>query len=983
MQSVSEFWQRLVDVQLLGPQEAETLKRAAADSGVAQDIDAVARWLIVQKKITRYQATGCLTGAYTSFGWGEFILLEPIDAGIFQYQLRAKHIPTGQPVILLELNKRKLGEDGQLSGILQACGQLYSLEPDHFFAPREIILHEGVVRAIFDDPGGTPLASILAGGTRLSVSQAAAIAAPVAEGLAQLHASGLFHGGICPQTIWIPRKGAAQIVLMPPWLSAGPMRGALDASMAHYAAPELQATNQQTTSAADLYALGCTLFEMLCGQTPFSGNESIEHKMRRHAEEPIAPLGARGIPRQMDQIVRYLMAKDIQVRYGSGLTVNEALQPLIEAGDRPKQRAMSAALKNYLQIASTRRSAALDQWRSAWDVDRQPLPVASDQTPHSTNLNSDSHTSRRPSTPQSGAAEPSSEASQAARVITLAGDADASIPHAHSVKSSSRLSVVIGLSLLAAISIGLVMALLSDRARDNAFDPIVENGTSSKSPPTMVAGEDSSSPFGETTPLAVKPEETPDDGKSLWASPTEGKRPRLRYLAPGPQMVLMARLSRVGQGPWDAVLRGSGLKITDLNTDIQTTTGFSIDEIDRLDIGLYERGGRIETVQVVHLLKNYPLEQFLQRWQNDATQSYAGEAMYLKNNRCYYQPVGRHDVFSIGKRNDIEQIIDWLGEETTLDSQRVADTERGNTPLASLVRAADVDRDVNLFFNANFVRSSRDRLYAGPLQPLHGATSWCLGPGENIQAGLLSLHLDKTFFCELELFCSRDKRPRLVAEEIYERLQQAPALLNQHLLRQNISPYSQATLALVPDMLRALVRYTRHDEDQPQGMRAILHTHLPTTAAAHLALAGELLLWETTRPQAVDFPEEPFSLEERLARPTTLRFGRDNLLQAVTQLSQEIGLAIELKGTDLEQEGITQNQSFGINMEDKPAKEILVEILRLANPIKNAQLSSPEQKLVYIVKTGLPGQDPVLWITTRTAARQREDTIPGIFVDGK
>ena len=983
MQSVSEFWQRLVDAQLLGDQEAETLKRAAANSGVAQDIDAVARWLIVQKKITRYQATGCLTGNYTSFRWGEFMLLEPIDAGIFQYQLRAKHIPTGHSVILLELNKRKFGEDGQLSGILQACGQLFALESTPFFAPREIILHEGVVRAILEDPGGAPLASILSGGTRLSVSQAAAIAAPVAEGLAQLHAVGLFHGGICPQSIWIPRKGAPQIVLIPPWLSAGPMRGSLDVTMANYAAPEVQAANHQATSAADLYALGCTLFEMLCGQTPFAGNESVAQKMHRHAEEPIAPLVSQGIPSQMDQIVRYLMAKDPQVRYSSGWTVNEALQPLIEAGDRPKQRSMNEALKNYLQIASTRRLAALAQLRSAWDVDRQTLPVAFDQTSHPINLNSDSHTFSRPSTPQSGAAEPSSEASQAARVITIAGGADSSTSHARSVKSGSRLSVVISLSLLAAIAVGLVISLLFQPTRDNAFDPIVENRETSKSPSTMIAGEDSSPSIDETIPSPIRPKETPDDGKSLWASPTEGKRPQLRYLAPGPQMVLMVRLSRIEQGPWDAVLRGGGLKITDLNTDIQSTTGFSIDEIDRLDIGLYERGGRIEIVQVVHLLKNYPHDQFLQRWKTDSTERYAGETLYRKQKRYYYQPAGKHNVFSIGKRSDIEQIIDWLDEETTLDSQRVTGTEGGNTPLASLLGAADVDRDVNLFFNTNFIRSSRDSLYAGTLQPLHGAISWCLGPGENIQAGLLSLHIDKTFFYELELFCNRDKRPRLVAEEVYKRLQQTPALLNQHLLSQNISPYSQATLALVPDMLRALVRYTRHNEAQPQGMRATLRAHLPATAGAHLALAGELLLWETTRPQAVDFPEESFSLEERLARPTTLRFGRDNLLQAVTQLSQEIGLAIELKGADLEQEGITQNQSFGINMEDKPAKEILVEILRLANPIKNTQLSSPEQKLVYIVKMGLPGQDPVLWVTTRAAARQREDTIPGIFVDGK
>ena len=71
-------------------------------------------------------------------------------------------------------------------------------------------------------------------------------------------------------------------------------------------------------------------------------------------------------------------------------------------------------------------------------------------------------------------------------------------------------------------------------------------------------------------------------------------------------------------------------------------------------------------------------------------------------------------------------------------------------------------------------------------------------------------------------------------------------------------------------------------------------------------------------------------------------------------------------------------------MKKKPAQEILVEILRLTNPRKNvAKLSDPEQKLIYVVKIGRPGQDPVLWITTRTAALKRGDTIPTIFVDDK
>ena len=119
----------------------------------------------------------------------------------------------------------------------------------------------------------------------------------------------------------------------------------------------------------------------------------------------------------------------------------------------------------------------------------------------------------------------------------------------------------------------------------------------------------------------------------------------------------------------------------------------------------------------------------------------------------------KDNIFCVANLGHIEQIIDWLGEETTLDNQRVDILDGSPQPLAALAHTADVDRDVNLLFNTNFIRSSRDSLYPPRLQPLHAAITWFLGPGENIQAGLLSLNLSESFFCELQLFCARDKQP--------------------------------------------------------------------------------------------------------------------------------------------------------------------------------------------------------------------------------
>ena len=132
MQSVSSFWQRLIESQLLGPAEAENLQAAFATTGLKQDANTLAEWLIAQKRISRYQATGCLTGAYTSFKWGDFLRTEPIDGGPLQYQWRAKHIPSGQRVILVALRSDSAEERAQLAPLLDACDRIFTIQHSLF-----------------------------------------------------------------------------------------------------------------------------------------------------------------------------------------------------------------------------------------------------------------------------------------------------------------------------------------------------------------------------------------------------------------------------------------------------------------------------------------------------------------------------------------------------------------------------------------------------------------------------------------------------------------------------------------------------------------------------------------------------------------------------------------------------------------------------------------------------------------------------------
>jgi hypothetical protein len=68
-------------------------------------------------------------------------------------------------------------------------------------------------------------------------------------------------------------------------------------------------------------------------------------------------------------------------------------------------------------------------------------------------------------------------------------------------------------------------------------------------------------------------------------------------------------------------------------------------------------------------------------------------------------------------------------------------------------------------------------------------------------------------------------------------------------------------------------------------------------------------------------------------------------------------------------EGITKNQSFGLEEKDKPAMEIFKTIFARANP---------DGKLVYIIKPDDSGVETI-FVTTRAAVAKRGDKLPPEF----
>lgn len=85
-----------------------------------------------------------------------------------------------------------------------------------------------------------------------------------------------------------------------------------------YAAPEVL-SGMQFDGRADIYSLGCTLYRLLTGKTPYSGANGPAATMMAHLQQPpprvtdVVP----SLPPALDQVIAVAMAKDPRQRFGS------------------------------------------------------------------------------------------------------------------------------------------------------------------------------------------------------------------------------------------------------------------------------------------------------------------------------------------------------------------------------------------------------------------------------------------------------------------------------------------------------------------------------------------------------------------------------------------------------------------------------------------------------------------------------------------
>jgi len=177
---------------------------------------------------------------------------------------------------------------------------------------------------------GVELRSLFAEGRPLPVTQAISIAAQVAEGLGYAHDHGIVHRDIKPANIMVVQNGPVKITdfgiarmraSSQELTQTGMMLGS-----PKYMSPE-QVIGKRADHRSDIFSLGVILYEMLCGATPFNG-ENVTALMYQIVNfVPPAPSTVNtAVPELLDYIVAKMLAKPVDERYQSGHEVSRDLR---------------------------------------------------------------------------------------------------------------------------------------------------------------------------------------------------------------------------------------------------------------------------------------------------------------------------------------------------------------------------------------------------------------------------------------------------------------------------------------------------------------------------------------------------------------------------------------------------------------------------------------------------------------------------------
>jgi serine/threonine-protein kinase len=293
-----------------------------------------------------------LLGRLQSVLEGQYRIERPLGRGGMATVYLARDVRHDRPVAI-KLLEPEMTTPRTAERFLREINITAKLQHPHILTLIDSGARDGLVYYVMPHVEGESLRERLQWERQCEVGIAAAIGRQVATALAYAHDQGVIHRDVKPENILLS-AGQAMLadfgIARAIWDSGRQVITVAGETLGTpgYLSPEQAMGSPDVDARADLYSLGCVLFEMLAGRPPFEA-ETIGRVIQKHLAEPAPRVVTfrAAVPAALDEIVATALAKDPADRFQRAAEMVDALA-LVEA---------AAALGRAAATSSPRRSS--------------------------------------------------------------------------------------------------------------------------------------------------------------------------------------------------------------------------------------------------------------------------------------------------------------------------------------------------------------------------------------------------------------------------------------------------------------------------------------------------------------------------------------------------------------------------------------------------------------------------------------------------
>lgn len=980
-----DFWKLVAASRLVAEDVVAGLRRdherdAAGQPRPASDDTAsaaIATWLVQRKILTKWQARRLLHGDSGPFFIGDYRLMERLESDGPGRLFRARHEPSGRLVCVLLLDRKLCQRVDVWTEVVRRTTIAHDAVDPTLSRTWSLEQVQGNRFIVCEDVKGVSLADELARLGPLPPADACRLMLAIVSAVAELHRRGAVHGGLSLDSVRREPAGpgagerAGRVRLLQVPLAgdphAVPAQVPIDATeriagmgmRASFVAPELLLPGRFCDERSDVYALGCMLHALLTGVPPcWQGDAQSTLSQAAFVGPP--PLGPPQVPVEVATLVSYLVARDPGSRYPDAAEAADALAgcmglPPVSGALPPSQKpsiASGAAVSPTSFVAHEGGPPAVSV--------RTSLPAVS--------------TGGNP-------ASAMDTATAAAR------------------KRAARLGLI-GLGIAGGI-MSLSAAIVISRTMSTTDRPEQRTEVSTDD----AGGEEGSDGATEPRPRRPAPSDATIDGPRRdpttlqrsdampgtdmgaqvvdsvhlpWSSPTNGRPPRLSYLPPGSQLILLARPAEIAADEEGSrFVESLGPRVARGIATLQTLCGCGLEGLTEIQAGWQAGGGEpgIDTAGVVagwtiRFSAASPLfdddDARRKAWGETTEQDVDGERVYRGKTIAFWLPdAEKGGVLVVAPFPVVEAMVAAAHAD---GAEPEGDLLAASLPqdLEELVGMLDHTRHLTLLGSPQYLQTDGRPLLSGPLERLIEPLGSFFGEG--VKAAAVSVHFGPNFYAEVDTIATRAEPAHPLAVRLARQFGTVAGMVEDFCVALDPHPYGRKLVMRLPAMLRVVDANVRCGAE---GKGVVLNVYLPRHAGHNLVLASELAIEQSPGSGAVAGAAKTSSSvtaagpQAGLQKKISLAFVNDNLERSLQMLSEEIGIPMQILGGDLQLDGITKNQSFGLEERDKPAEAVLRTILAKADSAG---------RLVYVVRKKDGGES--IEITTKSAAVKRGDTLP-------